>query len=164
MRTTSKEELKELYDKDFPLWAEINYELLKEKLYELVDWENLLEEIQDMAQRHLDSCISYLAVILEHFYKWDNFKSLAGGQTAGMGWIKSVNNARRKIRTLFKMYPSLRAKLPAEIDKAWIIAIDSLEDWLEDNDYDPEKFEIPEKCPYTYEEAMTRDLRKELKQ
>ena len=30
MRTISKEELKELYDKDFPLWVEINLELLKE--------------------------------------------------------------------------------------------------------------------------------------
>ncbi|MDW8294695.1 MAG: DUF29 domain-containing protein, partial [Aquificaceae bacterium] len=83
MRTLSKEELKELYEKDFPLWAEINLELLKEKAYELVDWENLLEEIEDMAQRHLDACISYLAVILEHLYKWDNFKRLAGGETAG---------------------------------------------------------------------------------
>ncbi|BAI70170.1 hypothetical protein [Hydrogenobacter thermophilus] len=27
-------ELKELYDKDFPLWAEINLQLLKEKAYD----------------------------------------------------------------------------------------------------------------------------------
>ena len=78
MKTISKEELRELYYKDFPLWAEINYELLKEKAYELVDWENLLEEIWDMGRRHLDSGISLLAVILEHLYKWDNFRNLAG--------------------------------------------------------------------------------------
>ena len=48
MRTISKEELKELYDKDFPLWVEINLDLLREKAYDLVDWENLLEEIEDM--------------------------------------------------------------------------------------------------------------------
>ncbi|RMH08636.1 MAG: DUF29 family protein, partial [Aquificota bacterium] len=62
----SKERLKELYHKDFPLWAEINLQLLKEKAYELVDWENLLEEIEDMARSDLKACISYLAVILEH--------------------------------------------------------------------------------------------------
>ena len=33
-RTISKEELKELYEKDFPLWVEINLELLKEKAYD----------------------------------------------------------------------------------------------------------------------------------
>ena len=76
MRTISKEELKELYDKDFPLWVEINLELLKEKAYDLVDWENLLEEIEDMGLRHLESCTNLLAVILEHLYKWDNFRKL----------------------------------------------------------------------------------------
>ncbi|MCX8076823.1 MAG: DUF29 domain-containing protein, partial [Aquificaceae bacterium] len=122
MKTIGKKELKELYDKDFPLWAEINYELLKEKLYELVDWENLLEEIQDIAQRHLDACISYLAVILERLYKWDNFRELAGGETAGMEWIKSINNARARIGVMFKRYPSLKHKLPKELQSAWIEA------------------------------------------
>ncbi|MEN3033947.1 MAG: hypothetical protein ABDH18_03030 [Aquificaceae bacterium] len=28
-KSISREELKELYDKDFPLWAQINYQLLK---------------------------------------------------------------------------------------------------------------------------------------
>jgi len=163
MRTISKEELKELYDKDFPLWAEINLELLREKLYDLVDWENLLEEIEDMARSELKTCISLLAVILEHLYKWDNFRNLAGGETAGYGWIKSINNARKDILAEFKKYPSLRSKLPKEIDKAWIDAVRNLERWLEDNGYEPEEFNIPEECPYTYEEAMTRDLRKEIK-
>ena len=83
MRTISKEDLKELYDKDFPLWVEINLELLKEKAYDLVDWENPLEEIEDMGLRHLESCTSHLATILEHLDKWDNFRMLT---RAGSGW------------------------------------------------------------------------------
>ena len=35
--------LKELYEKDFYLWVQQNLRLLKNKEYELVDWENLLE-------------------------------------------------------------------------------------------------------------------------
>jgi hypothetical protein len=162
MRTISKEELRELYDKDFPLWAEINLELLKERAYELVDWENLLEEIEDMARSDLKACISYLAVILEHLYKWDNFRKLMG-KYVGVGWIKSFNNARRKIKAMFEQYSSLKAKLPQEVEKAWISARYELESWLEDKGYDPENFNLPKDCPYTYEEAMTRDLRKELK-
>ncbi|MCY0867107.1 MAG: DUF29 family protein [Aquificota bacterium] len=53
MRTISKEELKELYHKDFTLWAKINLDLLKEKAYDLADWENLLEEIEDTARSDL---------------------------------------------------------------------------------------------------------------
>ncbi len=160
MRTLSKEELKELYDKDFPLWVEINLQLLKEKAYDLVDWENLLEEIEDMGRSDLKACISYLAVILEHLYKWDNFKNLVGGKDAGINWIKSIRNARKEILKVFDMSPSLRSKLPLELTTAWKHARRELEYWLEDNDYDPEKFNIPEKCPYTYEEAMSRDLKK----
>jgi hypothetical protein len=34
--------LKELYEKDFYLWVMENLKLLKNKEFELVDWENLL--------------------------------------------------------------------------------------------------------------------------
>jgi hypothetical protein len=50
--------LKELYEKDFYLWVLENLKLLKNKEFELVDWENLLEEIEDMAKRDFESVIS----------------------------------------------------------------------------------------------------------
>ncbi|WP_345780596.1 DUF29 domain-containing protein [Sulfurihydrogenibium sp.] len=106
----SKDELKQLYDKDYPLWVDINLQLLKDKAYELVDWDNLLEEIEDMGARHLEACISYLAVILEYLYKWDNFKNLAGGEKAGNKWIRSIKNARYDINRMFRRYPSFKIK------------------------------------------------------
>ncbi|MCX7759814.1 MAG: hypothetical protein N2Z81_01395 [Hydrogenothermaceae bacterium] len=30
--------------------------------------------------------------------------------------------------------------------------------WLIKNGYNPDKFSIPENCPYTYEEAFSRDV------
>lgn len=160
VREITKEELKELYSKDFPLWVERNLELLREGAYELVDWENLLEEIEDMGLRHLESCISYLAVILEHLYKLDHFREVVGDESAGKSSIRSIKNSRKDILTLFDIYPSLRAKLPLELDKAWRFAIRRLEKWLERNDLEPESFSIPRTCPYTYEEAMERVLGK----
>jgi hypothetical protein len=65
--------LKELYEKDFYLWVMENLKLLKNKEYDLVDWENLLEEIEDMGQRHYDAMVGYMAVIMEYLYKWENF-------------------------------------------------------------------------------------------
>ena len=37
----NKEELKKLYDKDFVLWVEENLKLLKDRQFDLVDWEHL---------------------------------------------------------------------------------------------------------------------------
>jgi len=66
--------LKELYEKDFYLWVLENLKLLKNKEYVLVDWENLLEEIEDMARRELRSLINLMAIIMEHLYKWENYR------------------------------------------------------------------------------------------
>jgi hypothetical protein len=154
----TKEELKQLYDKDYPLWVDINLQLLKDKAYELVDWDNLFEEIEDMGRSDLKACISYLAVILEHLYKLDNFKDIAGGETAGKSWIRSIINSRLDIDAMFKIYPSLKYKLPKEVDKAWIEARKELIKWLYKNEKNPNDFNIPEECPYTYEEALNRQV------
>jgi len=42
--------LKELYEKDFYLWLLENLKLLKNKEYELLDWEHLQEELEDMGK------------------------------------------------------------------------------------------------------------------
>lgn len=157
-KQVTKEELEKLYDTDYPLWVQVNIELLKDGAYELVDWDNLLEEIQDMGARHLDACISYLAVILEHLYKLDNFKKIAGGDTAGNSWRQSIDYSRVEIETLFDRYPSLRKKLPENMEYAWRYAKRKLEKWLKYNGYNPSDFAIPEKVPYSFEEAMSREV------
>ncbi|WP_297888691.1 DUF29 domain-containing protein [Sulfurihydrogenibium sp.] len=154
----TKEDLKKLYDEDYPLWVETNLQLLKDKAYELVDWDNLLMEIEDMGLRHLEACISYLAVILEHLYKLDNFKHLAGGDKAGDSWIRSIENSKDEIVFLFKRHPSLKVKLIEYFDTAWDKAKVRLRRWLRNNGYNPDDFNISEKCPYTYEEALSKKL------
>ncbi|MCS7285493.1 MAG: DUF29 domain-containing protein, partial [Hydrogenobacter thermophilus] len=84
-------------------------------------------------------------------------------ETAGRGWIKSVNTARGRVLALLDIYPSLKSRVPTELESAWKMARRELESWLINNDQNPEDFHIPKECPYTYEEAMTRDLRKEIK-
>jgi hypothetical protein len=99
-----------------------NLKLLKNKEYDLVDWENLLEEIEDMGQRYLDSAISFMAVILEHLYKWENFEC---SEYAGRNWIKSINNARNELEGIFKRHTSVKAKAQERenIQTAWELAI-----------------------------------------
>jgi len=39
-----------------------------------VDWENVLEEIEGTGQKHFESMIGYMAVIMEYIYKWEKFR------------------------------------------------------------------------------------------
>ena len=39
-----------------------------------MDWENVLEEIEGTGQKHFESMIGYMAVIMEYIYKWEKFR------------------------------------------------------------------------------------------
>jgi hypothetical protein len=155
--------LKELYEKDFYLWVLENLRLLKNREYELVDWENLLEEIEDMARRHYESVISYMAVIMEHLYKWEKFRE---NEHMGSNWKKSINTARMQIADLFDENPSLRrvAQEKESLNKAWKRAVRRLVLWFdEDENKDlarkyfgrpPTEEDFPKECPYTFEQVM----------
>jgi len=153
---------KELYEKDFYLWVMENLRLLKEKRYEEVDWENLLEEIEDMGRSELRSVISYISIILEHLYKLENFKV---SQEAGNSWIKSIINAREGLELMFDESPSLRGKAHQELEKSWRIAVKRLIAWFEypENKALAKRFfgrlptekDFPSKCPYTFEQVLS---------
>jgi len=153
--------LKELYEKDFYLWVMENLKLLKNREYDLVDWGNLLEEIEDMAKRELKSLISLMAVIMEHLYKWENFREEV---YAGGSWKKSIINARSEIKKLFKDTPSLRQKAEQKesLEKAWQYAVINLIGWFEEAEDLAKKYfgrlptekDFPQECPYTFEQMM----------
>ena len=155
------ENLKELYEKDFYLWVMENLRLLKEKRYEEVDWENLLEEIEDMGRSELRSVISYISIILEHLYKLENFKV---SQEMGNSWIKSIINAREGLELMFDESPSLREKAQQELEKSWRIAVKRLIAWFKYPENIalakqffggiPTEKDFPDKCPYTFEQVL----------
>jgi len=162
MRQTTQS-LKELYEKDFYLWVQENLRLLKNKEYDLVDWENLLEEIEDMGQRYLDSAISFMAVILEHLYKWENFRYR---EYIGHSWIKSIYNARNELEGIFRRHPSVKAKAQERenIQSAWEWAVYRLINWFkEPQNHDlakkyfgrlPTEENFPKECPYSFQQIM----------
>jgi hypothetical protein len=155
--------LKELYEKDFYLWVLENLKLLKNREFELVDWENLLEEIEYMARKELRSVISLMAVIMEHLYKWENYRESA---YMGSGWKKSILNARKELIDLFDEMPSLKriAQEKESLNRAWRRAVNSLIVWFDEDENKnlakkyfgrlPTEEDFPKDCPYTFEQVM----------
>ncbi len=163
------EDLKELYEKDFYLWVYENLKLLKEGKYDLVDWENLLEEIEDMGIRHRDGLESYTAVILEHMYKLDYLRRYSKYDTdtgqGGRGWIKSILNASGKLNRIVQKNPSLLRQLEDITNEAWKTTRGEIANFIKFLEIDGiidsrTKREllrsIPEELPYTVEEIAGR--------
>jgi hypothetical protein len=129
--------LKEIYEQDFYLWIMENLRLLRNKEYGLVDWENLLEEIEYMARRELRSLIDLMAVIMEHLYKWEHFRE-----------TKHTLKAKAQEKEI--------------LQRAWEDAVLNLIAWFKWNEklalkyFDrlPTKEDFPKECPYSFEQIM----------
>ena len=50
MSSEQSMEIKELYEKDFLAWTEKISESIKEKNFDDMDWDNLIEEVEDMGK------------------------------------------------------------------------------------------------------------------
>jgi len=160
-KTVSKEELKSLYEKDFYKWIIENVEFLKNKEFDLVDWDNVIEELESMGRIELRSVISFMAIILEHLYKWENFRE---NENMGNSWVRSILSSRNQIYDLFEESPSLKNKAKEEIELAWKSAVRRLINWFKysenkhlANKYfgrKPTEKDFPEKCPYTFNQII----------
>ena len=135
-----------LYETDLTAWAEQQAAALRQRGAggNALDYDNLAEEIDDVAGSLLRSCRSYLAVIVLHLLKLQ-FTPSAYDERA---WKNSVRAARASLAR--DLSPTLRARLP---DQAPAFFRQELEQ-LEDNDLglDPEAIRAVLPDGYTWEQ------------
>ena len=108
------QKLKCLYEKDYYLWVRENLKLLEEKKYDLVDWENLLEEIEDMGRSLFIAMLRQMRKVMEGLYKWENFRE----HPEAYDWVEEVSRARRELEDIFEDSPSLKA-IAQEFPSVW---------------------------------------------
>jgi hypothetical protein len=155
------QDLKQLYSKDFYQWIMENVELLKNKDFDLVDWENVIEELESMGRSELNSAISFMTIILEHLYKYEHFRD---NDTMGNGWIKSILNSRYRLVKIFDKNPSLKKKAEESISEAWEDSVKKMITWFKypENKILAKKYfgrlpteqDFPKKCPYTFRQIL----------
>ncbi len=160
------EELKKVYEEDFNLWVEENLQLLKQKKYDQVDWDNLIEEIEDMSNSLKRSLKSHLSTILEHMYKLEHLLEYSHYDTnmfgeGGWGWKRSIKNARREINELINDNTSLLSLIGDLLQAAWKDAKTGILDFIDDlkiSSKDKESLlkDIPIESPYTIEKIAEK--------
>jgi hypothetical protein len=69
MTTRTPISMAELYETDFVLWTEKTAEQLKEKHFDEVDWENVIEEIECMGRSERREIESLLTQLIKHLLK-----------------------------------------------------------------------------------------------
>jgi uncharacterized protein (UPF0210 family) len=97
------------YEEDYYLWTKTMAEKLKNQDYLTVDWDNLIEEIEDMGKSQKRAVESLLMRLTEHLLKlkyWQTEKDRNKKH-----WEAEVVNFRVLLRKRLKESPSLAREL-----------------------------------------------------
>ncbi len=142
-----------LYETDFVKWAEEQAALLTERRFDLLDLDNLIEEVDDLAGRHRDALQSHLRVIMIHMLK---LVYATGSRDPERAWRRSIRNARKAIRRLIDNHPSLNRHLEPLSQRAYAYATEDAHDEL--SDYGDAHEPFPAACPWTIEELLDHEF------
>lgn len=137
-----------LYDTDILIWSEHQADLLRrlahgERLNETIDWENLIEEVQDVGFSQLSACRSLLRQALIHLLKLH----LAPKSRSVSHWRGEVNTFLADTRDRFT--PSMRQRI--NLTALYAEAVSRLQDEA-DGRCDPR---LPETCPFVLDDLLT---------
>ncbi len=137
-----------LYERDPYTWALEQARALREHRVAALDWDNLAEEVEDLAGRHADSLKSYCQVLIEHLLKLVYASTQLRNNNRHL-WINSARNVRIQIKELLEANPGLISRAADLFARAWALgrndALGKLD--LEDDS-------IPQTCPWTFDQAV----------
>ncbi len=110
-------ERKSLYDRDFYSWSMQQAEALKRRDFNAVDWENVIEEIQDLGVAQKNSYEAYCARAVEHFLKIQYWKHST--RWVLEHWAEEIGNFRDEMADLIDKNPGLKGKYAEMFADAW---------------------------------------------
>ncbi|NEO31002.1 MAG: DUF29 domain-containing protein [Symploca sp. SIO3C6] len=106
-----------LYETDYLRWLETTVQKLRAQDYGNVDWQNLIEEIEDLGKSERRRLESNLAVILLHLLKWEFQPEQRKG-----GWEASIIEHRQRLNRALKDSPSLQPYLESIFAEIYVEA------------------------------------------
>ena len=98
--------IKLLHDRDFNLWTEEIKKAIANRDLDNMDWDNLLDEIDDMGKSDKRALRSYIQRLIEHIFKIKYWESER--ERALNGWKIEVINFRTQIANILEDSPSLK--------------------------------------------------------
>ncbi|PSF31441.1 DUF29 domain-containing protein [Aphanothece hegewaldii CCALA 016] len=106
-----------LYQQDFYLWINTTIEQIRSQHLESVDWEHLLEELEDLGNAPKHKLESRLLVLLEHLLKLAYWS--AEREYNARRWKGTIIEQRKQLKKLLKNNPSLKPYLTEVFEETY---------------------------------------------
>ncbi|MBS3028054.1 MAG: DUF29 domain-containing protein [Dolichospermum sp. DET50] len=141
MRITTN--LKQLYETDDSLWLEETIELLKQKQFNQLDIENLIEELISLGKRDLAKAKSLLRQIIIHLLLLQYWQ--VEYERNYRHWLGEIKTFRYDLNN--HLTTNLRNKLEDDLENIYESAVDFVK-------IKTDLTIFPEKCPYTLAQLL----------
>ena len=139
------------YDEDFYVWLLSQTKALRERRFQDLDLENLIEEVEDLARKLPHEVKGRLRVIIAHMLKWQ-FQPAKRSTS----WHVTLLEQRFQLRELLDLSPSLARRLPDFINGAYETAarLAGAQMKLEKSQW---RRTFPPECPWTPEQILDEE-------
>ncbi|RAM49619.1 MAG: DUF29 domain-containing protein [Hapalosiphonaceae cyanobacterium JJU2] len=148
-----------LYDRDLQDWIEQTIQQLRNREFESLDIEHLIEELVDLGKAEKNALKSNLTILLAHLLKL-MVQHDAPDMMKG-SWYSSVLEHRQRVLNNLSDTPSLKSFLVEAIEKAYP---DSRKLAIKEGKLAkfgvrvPEESEYPTVCPFSVEQILDEDF------
>jgi hypothetical protein len=148
---TTKQKMSVSQQEDFHAWCLDQAQTLRRIASKVpsLDCLTIAEELEAMARSEQRTAQSFLELLLIHLLKW-RYEPARRSRS----WRVSIQNARSAIRDELVDSPSLRAKLPVLLDRAYERARRSAGAEMELDELEWENI-APQVCPWNIDQLMS---------
>lgn len=135
-----------LYEADFYVWAEEQAALLRARRFDALDLENLIEEVQGLADTKLAAVLSNAAVVIEHLLKLQHSPATDPRNS----WRASVREHRRRL--WIESTPRPAQILADRLPELYLRARDDAAGGMRDHGEHAAADALPPDCPHTLDQ------------
>jgi hypothetical protein len=146
MATKLKAKPAELYEADFYVWALAQADLLRARRFDALDLENLIEEVEGLADTKLAAVLSNAAVVIEHLLKLQHSPATDPRNS----WRASVREHRRRL--WIESTPRLTQILADRLPELYARARDDAAAGMRDHGEHAAADALPAACPYSLDQ------------
>lgn len=160
----------ELYHSDGYTWAIEQADALRRRDFAAIDWDNVVEEIEDVGRREKNHWSGCCARVLEHLLKIEHYREAT--HEVLRHWVSEINDFREEMADDIINNPGLQGECTMMLKGAWRkgrnYALRRLAEYDESNGTSTLKQArrqrdrtLPEQCPYRLEDVTAFDLQRD---
>jgi hypothetical protein len=146
MATKLRGRAAKLYETDFYAWAEEQAARLRAREFDGLDLDNLIEEVEGLADTKLSGVLNSARIVMEHLLKLEHSPAVDPRNN----WRASVREHRRRVQ--IDLTPRLQGLLADQLPRMYAMAREDAAAGMRDHGEHAPADALPTTCPYNIDQ------------